>query len=314
MTTTRNLLAEQSARFARLDPAIPAQRVAPVGEPVVAALPDGRVVGGVVVFHHHPAGTASSLWSARYCRELTPLLGSVGAEGLPGLLAAARPVLVDGLAAEPDSAVEVIWPSRDAEVARVLLDHGFVPLSVLAIRTSPMPSRPAPADDRIRVRRAGPGDLAEVLDLAMAELGYSALVGGTVVRPDARHLKEEALRTRLAGDHPVWLAEVDGLAVGLAECAWSPVAEGSPGATRLPTGLLGYVNCVSVAPGARGLGVGQLLMARAHEEFDRAGTRATYLYYNPPNPLSSVFWPRQGYRPLWTIWETRPATGLRHGQ
>jgi hypothetical protein len=41
------------------------------------------------------------------------------------------------------------------------------------------------------------------------------------------------------------------------------------------------------------------------------GTRGTYLYYNPPNPISSVFWPRQGYRPLWTLWEVRPATALR---
>jgi len=24
-----------------------------------------------------------------------------------------------------------------------------------------------------------------------------------------------------------------------------------------------------------------------------------------------VFWPRQGYRPLWTIWEVRPAWALR---
>jgi hypothetical protein len=36
-----------------------------------------------------------------------------------------------------------------------------------------------------------------------------------------------------------------------------------------------------------------------------------FLHYNPPNPLSSVFWPRQGYRPLWTQWELRPAGALR---
>jgi len=52
-------------------------------------------------------------------------------------------------------------------------------------------------------------------------------------------------------------------------------------------------------------------MALVHRELHRAGVTGTYLYYNPPNPLSSVFWPRQGYRPLWTIWETRPGWALR---
>ena len=36
-----------------------------------------------------------------------------------------------------------------------------------------------------------------------------------------------------------------------------------------------------------------------------------FLHYNPPNPLSSVFWPRAGYAPLWTLWEVRPARALR---
>jgi hypothetical protein len=52
-------------------------------------------------------------------------------------------------------------------------------------------------------------------------------------------------------------------------------------------------------------------MVAAHREFERAGAIGTCLYYNPPNPLSSVFWPRQGYRPLWTTWQTSPAWALR---
>jgi hypothetical protein len=52
-------------------------------------------------------------------------------------------------------------------------------------------------------------------------------------------------------------------------------------------------------------------MTHVHATFAAAGVRGSYLYYNPPNPLSSVFWPRQGYRPLWTVWEARPASALR---
>jgi hypothetical protein len=57
--------------------------------------------------------------------------------------------------------------------------------------------------------------------------------------------------------------------------------------------------------------VGQALMSLVHNEFHREGAVGTYLYYNPPNPLSSVFWHRQGYRPLWTLLEIRPASALR---
>jgi hypothetical protein len=51
-------------------------------------------------------------------------------------------------------------------------------------------------------------------------------------------------------------------------------------------------------------------MSLVHNEFHREGATGTYLYYNPPNPLASVFWHRQEYRPLWTIWEIRPAFGM----
>jgi hypothetical protein len=35
------------------------------------------------------------------------------------------------------------------------------------------------------------------------------------------------------------------------------------------------------------------------------------LHYAQVNPVSAPFWSRMGYRPLWTIWEARPAAALR---
>jgi hypothetical protein len=52
-------------------------------------------------------------------------------------------------------------------------------------------------------------------------------------------------------------------------------------------------------------------MAVALHALHRRGATGTFLYFNPPNPLASVFWARQGYRPLWTNWELRPASALR---
>jgi len=36
----------------------------------------------------------------------------------------------------------------------------------------------------------------------------------------------------------------------------------------------------------------------------------TLLHYAQVNPLSAPFWSQQGYRPLWTVWETAPARAL----
>ncbi|HEY0451642.1 GNAT family N-acetyltransferase, partial [Actinophytocola sp.] len=159
--------------------------------------------------------------------------------------------------------------------------------------------------------RARPRDLDVVLPLAMAELEYSAQVGGTVLRPGARKIKAAALARHLEQGDPVWLAERDGIAVALAECWFSDSETGSWSETRLRHGRWGYVNSLSVTPEARGTGAGRGLMSVVHREMAHAGAVGTFLYFNPPNPLSSVFWARQGYRPLWTIWEVRPAGALR---
>jgi GNAT superfamily N-acetyltransferase len=311
MTVVAGLRQAQAARFVGLDPLLAQGAPDPDGEQLTVALPGGRQVVALLTRTAHGPGDPASLWSARDSWELYPLVGEDAGAGVDALLRAWRQLLDRAGEPDQDSACLVTWPSRDAEVSRHLLAHGFVPLSVLAVRQRPDHPAPAAGAAGITVRRATPRDLEVVVGLAMAELSYSAMVGSTVLRPDARDLKRNALLFRIANDDPVWLAERDGVAVGLADC-W--VTESDPALRRgfpVPAGRWGYVNEVSVLPGARGAGVGRALMAVAHQDLRRAGAIGTYLYYNPPNPLSSVFWPRQGYRPLWTVWEIRPAGALR---
>jgi len=315
VTTARQLLAAQAARFGALDPLLPRAGSIPHGRVLTAVLPDGRRVAGVLLTASYPPGSLPSLWSARDVRELVPLVGAAGGCGLDALLHAWRELQERDGVPPADSAAVVTWPSRDVEATRVLLDHGFVPLSVLAVRCPGTPPPPASGQrgngpPTARIRRATPRDLDTVHELAMFELQYSALVGSATLRDDAAELKRGSLRARLLRQDPVWLAELDGVAVALAECSWTE-PDPESWAVRLPPGRWGYVNCVSVRPEVRGTGVGRQLMDRVHDEFHREGSVGTYLYYNPPNPLSSVFWPRQGYRPLWTIWEVRPAGALR---
>ncbi|GAA1270151.1 GNAT family N-acetyltransferase [Saccharothrix xinjiangensis] len=307
MTVGRVLVDAQSARFASIDPLLPAAAAPADGDVVTAALPDGTRVAGVLHHQVHERRSPARLWSATEVWELSPLLGGTGGAGMDALLRAWRKRLDLVRPAERDSACVLTWPSRDAESSRALLDHGLVPLTVIAVRQATSPPVPGAAT----IRRATPGDLEAVLALALAELHYSSMVGSTVRRPDAVELKRRALADRLAAGGLAWLAERDGVAVGLAECAVVTAEPGNWTGGRLPPGRWGYVNCVSVLPGARGTGVGRQLVAFAHRELARLGTVGTYLYYNPPNPLSSVFWPRQGYRPLWTMWEVRPAGALR---
>ncbi|GAB2663031.1 GNAT family N-acetyltransferase [Saccharopolyspora gloriosae] len=316
MGDAQELMDRQCARFAELDPDLPDRYLLPKGDPLMARLPGGGAAAGLVVHNRVPRGSTQSLWQATDTFELFPLLGDRPQEGMDALLGEWRRLLAEQGASATDSSCVVTWPSRDARATRALLDHGFVPLSCLAIRPpGPPPDEDTKLSGTVKVRRAEPADLDSVVELALAEHAYAALVGASVHRPGAAELKRTAARLRLAagsgtGGDPVWLAEQDGTPIALAECGWVD-PDRQAGGHRLRSGRWAYVNCVSVHEQARGGGVGRQLMSTAHDEFARAGVVGSFLYYNPPNPLSSVFWPRQGYRPLWTMWEVRPATALR---
>ncbi|RKT82160.1 Acetyltransferase (GNAT) family protein [Saccharopolyspora antimicrobica] len=310
MATAQELLQAQCALFAELDPQLPERYPVPRGEPLVARTAGGDAVAGIVARTWNPPGSVHSLWQPASVFELFPLIGEHSAAGMSALLAAWRDHLHEQGAPERDSACLVTWPSRDVRTAKALLDGGFTPLSCLAVRPPTPPCTFTELSGTVTVRRAGPADLDAVVELTLLELEYAALVGSSTYRPDAPQLKRTAARVRLHSSDPVWLAERDGVPVAVAECGWVD-ADLSAAGHRLRPGTWAYVNCVSVHEQARGTGVGQRLMTTVHEEFARAGVVGSFLYYNPPNPLSSVFWPRQGYRPLWTMWEVRPATALR---
>ncbi|GAA4730866.1 GNAT family N-acetyltransferase [Actinomycetospora chibensis] len=305
-----DLLREQQSRFADLDPGLPPAVLPPPGDVIVVA-GEGSEAAGVLTRHSWPAGSAPLLWSAAEVTELHPVLGSAGLRGAEGLLAEWRARIPARVRHASDSAAVVTWPSRDVVASRAFLDHGLVPLAVLAVRRPGPPVPPPSPDPHLRVRRAREDDLDGCVELAMHEIAYSSLVGGSVMRAEAEAVKRTALRERWARDEPIWVAERDGRMIGLLECGFTDASPGTWLAGLLPVGRWGYVNCASVLPGRRGQGVGHALVAAALPGLQPPGARGTYLYYNPPNPVSSVFWPRHGYRPLWTLWEIRPATALR---
>jgi GNAT superfamily N-acetyltransferase len=293
------LEAQQNARFAALDPRLPPIAAPPSASEPLVVTTGGRRAGGLLTHAVHAPGSWPALWGPREVWDLTAVPGDSGAAGLTALLGAWRERL-RGTRAGPDSGCTLAWPSRDAEASAVLLAHGFAPMTCLAGEGGP---------SRVTVRRASESeaDVEALTELRLAEWRYTSLVGTAVPRDGARALLRAEVVRALRFSGLVWLAEDDGVPVGLAACAPTSPAPGDGIHGRLHPGLWGYVDTLSVAPGARGGGVGRALMAVAHRGLLRPGVRGTFLFYHPANPLSPVFWHRQGYSPLWTMWIRRPA-------
>ncbi|WP_340688286.1 GNAT family N-acetyltransferase [Amycolatopsis coloradensis] len=293
----------QRARFAALDPLLPPPPPLPAGEPVEA---DGAF--GTIAHVRFAAGSWQRLWSPAHLQILSAILPLDAGAGMSALLSAWREriALAD---AEPDSSCTVTWPSRDVAVSRALLDHGLAPQLALAVR-APVAGE-AYSVPGVTIRASTQGDLEEIVGLRFEELHYASLVGHGVVRPGAKALLAEEVRRGLQFGGRVWIAEEEGVTVGMVTSGKRSPIPGDALAGRLPPGEWGYVGTLAVTAAARGRGIGRALTAIAHDELFSPSLRGTFVSYNPANPLSPVFWHRQGYRPLWTTWAVCPAAALR---
>jgi ribosomal protein S18 acetylase RimI-like enzyme len=206
-----------------------------------------------------------------------------------------------------DTAAVVTWPSRDVEGVTVLLRHGFAPLAVIAARVMPL-DRPIPPNARAlaRIRRAGPGDVEAVVRLGLETIRFDAHFGVVTERPETPTALRAVAAQALAGHQPwVWLAERDGTPAGM---IWAQEpGDAGPGAAMTRLAPAAYILLAGVTAKDRGRGIATALTARAHHDIGAAGVAVTLLHYAVPSPLSAPFWARQLYRPLWTIWQTRPA-------
>ncbi|MFD6071033.1 GNAT family N-acetyltransferase [Amycolatopsis lurida] len=293
----------QRARFAALDPSLPAPPPLPAGEPVEAG---GAF--GTIAHVRFAAGSWQRLWSPAHLQILSAVLPLDAGAGMSALLSAWREriALAD---AEPDSSCTLTWPSRDVAVSRALLDHGLAPQLALAVRAPA--AGEAYSVPGVTIRASGHGDLEEIVGLRFEELRYTSLVGHGVVRPGAEALLAEEVRRGLQFGGRVWIAEEEGVTVGMVSGGRRSPIPGDALAGRLPAGEWGYVGTLAVTAAARGRGIGRALIAVAHDELFSPSLRGTFVSYNPANPLSPVFWHRQGYRPLWTTWAVCPASALR---
>ncbi len=269
----------------------------------------------------HWAGVPDSLdltWGAARRFELTACLdGPDVAASLDPLVQSWR----EHVNAQPgsddaDSAAVITWPSRDVGGVRTLLHHGFAPLAVIAARRrgdaaadiGHLPGGRA-QEAGLSIRRAGPGDLDALVRLGLEVIRFDAQVSAVTERPGTANALRDEFSGLLAAPQPwVWLAELGGTAIGM--LAAEPPAAARWIAPLVSTAPVAYLLLMGVAAEQRGSGVGAALTAMFHGEVDAAGVGVTLLHYAQVNPLSAPFWSQQGYRPLWTVWETAPARAL----
>jgi GNAT superfamily N-acetyltransferase len=250
------------------------------------------------------------LWGAADRLVLRPnAVGPDLAAGLDGVLTAWRRWLTrQPEPADEDSAATVNWPSRDVRALPALRDHGLSPYSVIAVRRSGSATPPAPP--RITVRRATAEDLDAVAGLGLSLLRYEADLGTAYLRDRAGEWIRAEIVDALAAVPPwIWVAEQDGLVVGMVEVQPPPASAWLEQFTSARP--VAYVSSLFVDPASRGSGLGTALVAAAHRAVDAAGMAVTLLHYAQVSPVSGPFWHRAGYRPLWTSWQARPAGTLR---
>ena len=312
MLTAAGVITREAARrWAELDPLLPEPpQVAGCGSRLAA---EGPVAGAGTCEHWAaPAGSLDATWGAARRFELRPQIAAADVRAALDQLLAQWAGHLSGLpaAAGDDTAAVVTWPSRDIQGVRALLAHGLVPRSVIAARLPGRGPRPAVRPAGVHIRQAGPADAGAVVRLGLETIRYDACFGTVIERPDTVPALRREAGAALAGPDPwIWLAERDGRPVGLlyAErpelAGWiAPLARPSP---------VSYLELMTVRPEERGSGVGAALTAEYHRVAEAAGIAVTLLHHDQVNPLGGPFWNQRGYRPLWTVWEARPARTLR---
>jgi GNAT superfamily N-acetyltransferase len=209
-----------------------------------------------------------------------------------------------------DTCADLIrWPSHDNWLRPILQAQGFLIDSICAFRpTMPLEHTLAEGAGWI-IREVTSTDEEEVVALFREELAYHEELGLFArVSPNAL----EAFRTKLAAcwsgesQHDqatiVLVAETSTGIVAMAQCTRIEVtADDEPGFTQL--GSYGCLDNVCVSASARGQGIGRALTQQALLNMQQWQPDGYLLWYSADNPLSSRFWPKRGFTPLWTTYQ-----------
>jgi hypothetical protein len=226
------------------------------------------------------------------------------------------PADVDALAggdtAGGDTAAGLMWPSRDTAMTRTFLRHGLSARVNVAVRVAGRPAPVSPEPPGLVVRDLAVRDIDAAAALQLEVIRWDAQFDGVTLRASSPARARDDVVEQLDKARPsAWVAESNGVVVGLLTIAWPPDADWISALVAADSTRIAYLGCLSIAPGRRSAGVGAALARFIHAELDAAGIAVTLLHHSATNPLSTPFWHRWNYRPLWTSWQARPHSTLR---
>jgi GNAT superfamily N-acetyltransferase len=293
-----DLHAAQAARWRAVDPLLPAPSP-PQPDPLTA--PDGA--GWARRVELDP-DAVSATWTALRNHVLTAHVAGPDPAAALGALLDRWEQLGLGPPDDDESVAEVVWPSRDVAPVLALARHGFAPaVAVAAGRTGRAHPVAVPG---LRIRPVGGADVAVAAAFGLEIVRYDAQFGALGERSStAARLLESFTDAALRERPSTWLAVLDGRPVGMV--AIDPPEHAAGTRSLCSAVAVGYLGSTFVDPSVRGTGVGAALHAHADAALLDAGAELTLLHHAVPNPRSTPFWYRQGYRPLWTHWQRRPA-------
>ncbi|GHO84816.1 GNAT family N-acetyltransferase [Dictyobacter formicarum] len=203
------------------------------------------------------------------------------------------------------------WPCCDPWMALLLRKQGFLLDSELAYQPVPATLAPRSFPSSVHARLARPEDEEALLALFTEELLFHEPYT-PFVRMNSS--VECAFRDRLElfwsgksvekGAPIVVVIEWDAQIVAMSENdLYTIEAEDESEPHFMPRGRYGHINNVGVRQAFRGQGIGRLLLQASFECFAHLQLDGYILWFNPANPLSSQFWPRMGFSPLWRTYQ-----------
>ncbi|MFG1698318.1 GNAT family N-acetyltransferase [Nonomuraea sp. NPDC049309] len=201
---------------------------------------------------------------------------------------------------EPEQALSVVWPSRDTVPVRALAVRGFAPTVAVSVHRLRPHDAPAPPASPVKIRAAGHGDVDAVSALYERLAAFDAQFGWVTPRPSTPVRIRESVAGEVLPLEWCWLAEVDGEPVGCVIV--EPPVRARWIAGWVNDAPVAYLGVMYVEPSARGRGIGAALAEVAHAHAAAEGVSSMLLHHALPNPLSTPFWARRGYRPLLTQW------------
>ncbi|SDH79967.1 GNAT family N-acetyltransferase [Nonomuraea jiangxiensis] len=281
-----------ASRVRAADPLVAGQDELPesVGEKRFAVR---DAVGLASVDRINPASVRAS-WSPLVVHRLQARVAGPDPEAALGRLLDRwlHDLRVDG----PGEALSVTWPSRDTVPVRALAVRGFAPVAAAAVR----PLRWEGPVIYPWIRPATQGDAEALVRMYVRLVAYDAQFGWVAVRPSTPARIRESVAMEVLPLEWCWVAEVAGEVAG---CVIVQPPERSTWIGRsVRTAPTAYLGVMYVEPSARGQGVGVALTEVAQAHAAAQGVASMILHHALPNPLSTPFWARRGYRPLTTQW------------